>query len=229
MNIKLMRKGSVSMLEITSRTVGPMRTNCYFIYNDKKEALIIDPGEETDVLLEVIESLNLKPLAVLITHSHYDHIGSLDDIREHFQIEAYISPIEQEWLSNPSLNLSGGSSWMEPVTAKPAENELEMNQNYQLADFSFRVVPTPGHSPGSVSYIFEADQFVICGDTLFHGTIGRTDLPQADLHTLKNSIRRELFTLPQNYKVYPGHGSPTTIKEEHTTNPFFHSQDAKKG
>lgn len=95
MSIELIRKGSVSMLEITSRTVGPVRTNCYFIYNEKKEALIIDPGGETDILLEVIDSLELKPLAVLITHAHYDHIGSLDDIREHFQIEVYISPLSK--------------------------------------------------------------------------------------------------------------------------------------
>lgn len=225
MSIELIKKGSVSMLEITSRTVGPVRTNCYFIYNEKKEALIVDPGGETDVLLEVIESLELKPLAVLITHAHYDHIGSLDDIREHFKIEAYMSPVEQEWLGNPSFNLSGGSTWMEPVTARPAENEMEVNKDYQIADFSFRVVPTPGHSPGSVSYIFEEGEFVMCGDTLFNGTIGRTDLPQADLHTLKNSIRRELFTLPQSYKVYPGHGIATTIEEEYTSNPFFNSQE----
>ena len=229
MKIQFIEKGNIHMLEIISRTVGPVRTNSYFIYNEKKEALIIDPGGETETLLEAINSLNLKPLAVLITHAHYDHIASLDDLREHFKIEAYMSPVEQAWLGDPSLNLSGGSSWMEPVTAKPVENELEMNQDYRLADFSFRVVPTPGHSPGSVSYIFEADQFVICGDTLFQGTIGRTDLPQGDLHTLKNSIRRELFTLPHNYKVYPGHGSPTTIKEEYTTNPFFNSQNVEKG
>ena len=208
------------MIHVKQIMTGPIQENCYVIYNDK-HALIVDPGEEAEKIQGVIESLNVTPIAVLITHAHYDHIGALEAIRSHYNIPVYINPIEQDWLTDPVLNLSGMARHddIPDVICQPAEYEVTNYETYTLGDMTFKVVPTPGHSPGSVSYIF--DDFVITGDALFRGSVGRSDLPMGDGEALLAGIRKELFTLPDNFRAYPGHGPQTTIRREKETNPFF--------
>lgn len=206
------------MAQIKQIVTGIIEENCYIIYENDK-ALIVDPGDETSKIKDVIESLEVLPVAILLTHTHYDHIGALQDLRVDYDIPVYVSPIEQEWLEDPVLNLSALST--KKIICDQAEYELNPVETLNIEGFTFEVVPTPGHSPGSVSFIFHEDRFIVSGDALFAGSIGKTDLHQADQDTLFNSIQTQLFTLPDDYRVYPGHRVSTTIGHEKETNPFF--------
>lgn len=208
------------MLNITQLPVGPVQANCYVIFNEvNNEALIVDPGAESKKVEGVIENLKAIPVAILLTHTHYDHIGAVDEIRERYDIPVYVASEEQEWLVDPKKNLS--VMLEQPITAQKADYLFEPEETVEIADFTFKVVSTPGHSPGSVSFIFEEDKFVLTGDALFAGSIGRTDLPGSEPDKLLTSIREQLFTLPENYTIYPGHGKRSSIGHEITTNPFF--------
>lgn len=206
-------------MKIIGLVTGPVQENCYLIWKEDV-LLIIDPGAEAARLIAEIEKTGAKPAAILLTHTHYDHIGAVDHLRDYYQIPVYVSPLEQGWLSDPMKNLSGRHPELGPITARPAEFELELKE-YEIAGMSFKVVATPGHSIGSVSFIF--DNFVVSGDALFKGSIGRTDLPTGNLEQLLTSIQTQLFVLPNQMAVYPGHGEPTTIEIEKRTNPFFNA------
>ncbi|MCA5012649.1 MULTISPECIES: MBL fold metallo-hydrolase [unclassified Enterococcus] len=207
------------MLTIERILTGVIQENCYLIYNEEN-LLIIDPGAEAERIISLIKKTEKKPIAILLTHTHYDHIGAVEELRHHYHIPVYVSPLEQEWLSNPVLNLSGLGRHddIADIVVQPAEMEFEMT-DYELGGIKFSVVPTPGHSIGSVSLIF--DDFVVTGDALFKGSIGRTDLHTGDMEQLLHSIRTYLFTLPDEFPAYPGHGDATTIEHEKKTNPFF--------
>lgn len=212
--------GGVLILQVKKIITGSLKENCYLIYNHEN-LLIVDPGDDADLIKQEIKNANVKPLAILITHAHHDHVGALEEMRSFYRIPVYISPIEQSWLENPDLNLSGSARNVEiaNVICRKAEYELENYKIYTLGGMTFKVVPTPGHSPGSISFIF--NNFVITGDTLFSGSIGITDLKFGNMETLKNSIKTEILTLPDNFIVYPGHRDSTTIAKEKKTNPFF--------
>lgn len=204
-------------MHIKQIPTGPIQENCYLIW-DKDELLIIDPGADAALLIKEIEATKAKPLSILLTHTHYDHIGAVDALRDEYQIPVFVSPLENAWLSDPVLNLSSRHPELGGLIVRPAEQEFELKE-YTIGDLHFRVVPTPGHSHGSVSFVF--DSFVVSGDALFKGSIGRTDLHTGNLEQLLDSIQTQLFTLPEHYKVYPGHGDSTTIGFEKTNNPFF--------
>lgn len=212
------KKGNESMLNIITIPVGMAQANCYIIHN-ADEALIIDPGADGHKIQDKIKQTNVKPLAILLTHTHLDHIGAVDEIRDAYNIPVYVSKEEQDWLMDPAKNLSGRNHL--DITARPAEHLFNPEEDIVISDFSFKVVSTPGHSPGSVSLIFAEDEFVVSGDALFAGSIGRTDLPGSDPEKLIPGIREKLFSLPEHYKVFPGHGGETTISKEIHTNPFF--------
>ncbi|MFR4287514.1 MAG: MBL fold metallo-hydrolase [Enterococcus italicus] len=205
-------------MNIQQIVTGPVQENCYLLWQNN-ELLVVDPGADAKKISAAIKKTAATPLAIILTHTHYDHIGAVDAIRDEYQIPVYVSSDEQEWLQSPPKNLSGRHPELGPITARNAEHEFKLNTTLTIGSFSFEVVPTPGHSIGSVSFIF--DSFVVCGDALFKGSIGRTDLYTGNLEQLLNSIQTQLFTLPDSFDAYPGHGEPTTIGHEKATNPFF--------
>lgn len=206
-------------MNIITLVTGLIQENCYLVSN-KDHLVIIDPGAEAEKIKVAIAQTGAKPIAILLTHTHYDHIGAVDELRDTYQIPVYVSPLEADWLGDPVMNLSGlpRHDDMADVVVRPADELFELKE-YQLNDISFKVVPTPGHSIGSVSFVFP--DFVVSGDALFNGSVGRTDLPTGNLEQLLTGIRNQLFVLPDEFPVYPGHGPATTILKEKRTNPFF--------
>ncbi len=197
--------------------------NTYFLVN-KEAILLIDPGSNGSEIVEKIKSLDRPVAAILLTHTHYDHIMSLDLVRDSFDNPpVYVSEEESSWLYSPLDNLSGQPrhSDMEDVIMRPADCIFQYKEAYNISDFNFNVVQTPGHSWGGVSFVFPREEMVITGDALFKETIGRTDLPTSNFEELVTGIRKNLFSLPNHYKVYPGHGMDTTISHEKNFNPFF--------
>ena len=205
-------------MEIKQIVTGMIGENCYLVCQNGS-ALIIDPGAEPEKIKQAIETAAVKPLAILLTHTHYDHIGAVDDIRDVYEIPVYVSPLEQDWLGDPVKNFSADKS--SPVTARDAEHLFEMDKFYDIGEFHFKVVHTPGHSPGSVSLLFEEDGVAFTGDALFGGSVGRTDIPGSEPEKLLPGIQKQLFTLPDDTRVYPGHRGDTTIGREKKTNPYF--------
>lgn len=206
------------MVKIETLAVGMGQANCYIIHN-QIEALIIDPGADEKKIKQTIENLGVTPVAILLTHAHYDHIGAVDAIRDEYEIPVYLSSNEKDWLQNPRKNLSAFVG--HETTARAADHHFKENKEMTISDFTFKVVLTPGHSPGGVSFVFEDDAFVITGDALFAGSIGRTDFPGSSHEQLLDGVRTQLFSLPDHYTIYPGHMGQSTIGHEKTTNPFF--------
>lgn len=206
------------------RTVNPVAyENTYYLENDHS-LILVDPGSDWLSIQRKIEQIGKPIAAILLTHTHYDHIMSLENVRQHYHFPpVYVHQAEASWLSSPIDNLSGldRHADLEDVICKDAEFLYNIRSNYHLADFHFYILETPGHSAGGVSIVFPDDHFVLSGDALFRETIGRTDLPTGNTDQLLTSIKEELFTLPSSYSVYPGHGSETSIGHEKMFNPFF--------
>ncbi|GIO27515.1 MBL fold metallo-hydrolase [Ornithinibacillus bavariensis] len=205
-------------MQINGFSLGPLGTNCYIVYHGN-QAIIIDPGEEANRIMEWLTENKLVPLAILLTHAHFDHIGAVEDLRNHFAIPVYVHPNEASWLSKPSLN---GSVLFLRKEVKTREAEVLINPGLlQIGPFEFEILYTPGHSPGSVSFYWKEEKKLISGDVLFNQGIGRTDLPGGDFDVLKESILYKLYQLPDDITVYPGHGPSTTIGDEKSLNPFI--------
>ncbi|QKY69450.1 MBL fold metallo-hydrolase [Lentibacillus sp. CBA3610] len=205
-------------MNVKSMPAGPLGTNCYIAHN-REHALIVDPGGDPEKMIQYLTEEKLEPKAILLTHAHFDHIGGVGELRAHYNLDVYLHENEASWLENPQYNGSSLFMGSEIVTDR-AEQVLRPGK-FQIGTIPFEVIHTPGHSPGSVSFIFYDDGFVISGDVLFNQGIGRTDLPGGDIQTLEASIRDALYQLPDHYTVYPGHGPETTIENEKQHNPFF--------
>jgi hydroxyacylglutathione hydrolase len=201
--------------------LGPLQTNAYILSHSNGTCIIFDPGSEGKKLVDYIEKQGLTPLAILLTHAHFDHIGAVDDVRNKWNVPVYIHQNEQDWLGNPLLN--GSYYFMgEEVRVKEAQHVLTHEKKLEIGEFILQVLETPGHSPGSVSYYCEEVEAVFSGDALFAGSIGRTDLPGGNHTQLLRSIHDKLLQLPEETIVLSGHGPETTIGAEMDTNPFLH-------
>ncbi|KXZ18502.1 MBL fold metallo-hydrolase [Bacillus nakamurai] len=199
---------------------GPIQANAYFLISEDQSCLIFDPGGEPDKINNYIKEKNLKPLAILLTHAHFDHIGALDEVRDKWNVPVYLHKNEEKWLEDPSLNGSGILRGI-AVTARPAERLIEGDGTLDIGPFHLETLFTPGHSPGSVSYYMKDADLVISGDVLFQGGIGRTDLHGGSQEVLLESIHQKLLTLPEHTLVLSGHGPETDVQTEQEQNPFI--------
>ncbi|AQQ55043.1 MBL fold metallo-hydrolase [Planococcus lenghuensis] len=210
------------MLTIDILTLGPVQTNCYIVAHEDGNCLIIDPGAESEKIKARLEKKGWTPLAVLLTHAHFDHIGAVDEMREMYDVPVYVSELEKDWLGKPGLNGSGKYPIIADMRIKEADLLISgREQKLVIGPFQIQLFHTPGHSPGSITFGFRDAGFAVVGDTLFRGSIGRTDLVGGNHEELITSIRNSLLTLPEGTRIYPGHGPATTPAAEQRTNPFL--------
>jgi hydroxyacylglutathione hydrolase len=198
-------------------TVGAFQENCYLIRReDSDRALLVDPGDEAERLQAAMKELGVEPEAILLTHTHIDHIGAVAEIARASGAPVYCPRAELTILANPDRFFPPAWGSVEPWEA---EQPIDGGERLQLAGFDVDVVPTPGHSPGHVTFAIEGALF--SGDVLFENSIGRTDLPGADHATLMASIADLLERFDDDTKVHPGHMGLTTLGRERATNPFL--------
>ncbi|PQJ11600.1 MBL fold hydrolase [Flavipsychrobacter stenotrophus] len=211
------------MLNVVFFTFNPFDENTYIIANEKKQCWIVDPGmyDDTEVaaLKDYISSKQLQPQGIINTHAHIDHILGVQTLIDEYNIPFGIHKDEQMILDRAEATAAMfGFEFKNPPKQTHYISELE---TLKLGDDTLKVFLTPGHSPGSISFYYEPGSWVISGDVLFSGSIGRTDLPGGNFDTLVSSIRTHLFTLPSETKVLSGHGPATEIGEEKKNNPFL--------
>ena len=203
---------------IETITVGSFAMNCYLIIHpETQEAIYIDPGAESDLLIDKLSNRDINLKYVINTHCHIDHTAEVSRIINHFKVPFYIHKGELPLLNNLK---DQGDFFGLPVDEIPEVTDfLEDNQTLQFANSTLRILHTPGHSPGGISILIEDSVFV--GDCLFMDSIGRTDLLGGDFDQLITSIKTKLLTLENSTVVYPGHGPATTIEREREQNPFL--------
>lgn len=202
--------------KIIRLTVGPLQENCYIVYNKENECVIIDPGYESQRIIDTIEKEKLKPLYILLTHGHIDHIGAVKDLKDKYGISVYIHNKDKDMLEKPNKNsacLYGMS-----VNGAKADYFVKEENDIKFSDDSFKVIETPGHTGGGVCY--KLDNILFSGDTLFLGSIGRYDFPESSGLDLMNSLKK-LTLLDKNTIVLPGHGPETSIEYELNYNPYI--------
>jgi hydroxyacylglutathione hydrolase len=213
--------------QIEAFTLGMWATNCYLVYYGDPgrpaaaDCWIVDASFEPEPIAARISELSLSPRALILTHAHIDHIAGVNQLMSAFAprgCRLMIHENEEAWLTDPMLNLSMAAGM--PVTARKADQLLHDGDTLSLGADTWRILHTPGHSPGSISLYSEHAGAALVGDALFAGSIGRTDFPGCDFDTLAHSIRTKLYTLPERTAVHPGHGPATTIGREKSGNPF---------
>ena len=207
-------------MEVRSLTVGPVQENCHIARLDGAgEAIVIDPGDEAPRLIEAIEALGVHVAAILLTHTHFDHVGAVAPLARATGAEVWCPELEVPVLADIMRYVPWQG--IGPYESYDADHTVAGGETLQLAGMEIDVLFTPGHSPGHVTYSIPSEQAVFSGDVLFEGSIGRTDLPGGDTATLMRTLAALVEALPDETVVYPGHMGTTTIGRERATNPFL--------
>ncbi|MGZ5330996.1 MAG: MBL fold metallo-hydrolase [Solirubrobacterales bacterium] len=206
-------------MDLRMLTVGPVQENCFVFRRDGSEAaLIVDPGDEAPRILAAVEDLGAKVEAILLTHTHFDHIGAVAPVAEATGAPVWVPEIEAPVLADPMAWTPPGFG---PFEGYEADHTLKGGEKLELAGFEIDVIHTPGHSPGHVTFSIPDEQAIFSGDVLFQGSVGRVDLPGGDGPTLMESLRNLVESLPPETRVHPGHMGLTTLGAERQSNPFL--------
>jgi hydroxyacylglutathione hydrolase len=207
-------------VDVHGFTVGPVAENCFFAAKTgASAAIVVDPGEEGDRLIASLDELGLRVEAILLTHTHFDHVGAVAPLARHTGAPVYCPELEKHVLAD----IMSYVPWpgFGPFESYAADELVSGGERLELAGLEIDVLFTPGHSPGHVTYSIPSEQAVFSGDVLFQGSIGRTDLPGGDTATLMRTLGELVDALPDETTVYPGHMGVTTIGRERETNPFL--------
>ncbi|MGL6226367.1 MAG: MBL fold metallo-hydrolase [Thermoguttaceae bacterium] len=214
---------SQSAIHILSALSSICEESSYIVYTaNHGDCVVIDPGIDTYELVEKLEQHRLRPIALLITHGHYDHIGGIDVLREKWPgCSIMTSPKEADKLVNPALNLSEFFGY--PKRTAPADRLLQSGEVLELAGITFEVFEIPGHSAGHLAFLIKSvsPYLMFVGDIIFSGSVGRSDFNDGDSFQLISGIREKILTLPDDTLLYPGHGPKTTVGREKQFNPFL--------
>lgn len=207
-------------MKIIRFVLGPIPNNTYAVIDEKsKNGFVVDPSFSPGPVIDYLLKEHIQIKAVLITHGHIDHFAGLSDITEHWKVPCYIGAGDEEALRNPAVNLSENFSI--PFASDYPVVKVYDGDSIHAGDFSLEVIETPGHTKGGVSWYMKKEGVLFTGDSLFKGSVGRTDLPGGNWKNLIHSLREKILILPDNTEVYPGHGEITSIGEEKTGNPFL--------
>ncbi len=207
-------------MDVRMFTVGPVQENCYLFRRDGSDrALIVDPGDEADRLLHAIDELGVELEGILLTHTHFDHVGAVAPVAEATGAEVWVPELEKFVLAD----IMSYVPWpgFGPYESYDAEHTLKGGEKLELAGFEIDVLFTPGHSPGHVTFSIPDEEVIFSGDVLFQGSVGRVDLPGGDGPTLLESIRTLIESLPEDTTVHPGHMGHTPLGAERASNPFL--------
>ncbi len=211
------------MIKVEKYIVNPLQENTWLLYDETRECIIIDAGfhykDEKEEILSVIAENSLKPVKLVNTHCHFDHMLGIEFMRNHYNLPFFVHKddlflVERAVAQGEMFGFS-----MKPVL--PPDGFISGGETLKFGNSELSIIHVPGHSPGHVVFYAKHEKFLVAGDVLFYGSIGRTDLPGGDYNTLINAIRSELFILPDDTVVYCGHGPETTISFEKTNNPFL--------
>ena len=207
------------MIKIYGIRVSVFSTNCYLVKNEATgEGFLIDPGDYAEKIIEVIKDKGVTLTAIYLTHGHLDHLMAAERIREAFDVPVYCHEAELAVLSDPVQNLT--SRFMRSGYVFTDAIGLKDGAEFTAAGIPVRLLHTPGHTPGGCCYYLYEDGYLFSGDTLFFRSIGNTEFPGGSMGTLARSIREKLYTLPEETRVYAGHGESTDIGSEKWENPF---------
>jgi hydroxyacylglutathione hydrolase len=209
------------MIQIQQLPLGPLQTNCYLLgCEETMQAAIIDPSWDARTILATADAGGWEISHILLTHSHFDHVAGLDELKQLTNVPIYIHPDAVELLRGASM--SAAFFGLRIPSPPPPDEMLAEGQIIEVGTLRVHVLYTPGHAPGHVSFHLPDYRVIFDGDVLFQGSIGRTDLPGGDHELLLRTIREKLLVLPDSTRVFSGHGDPTTIGDERATNPFLH-------